>query len=97
MQGGLCGIVGLELSAQSVADPTHELMFSLPARVRDRDCWAPFPGWTSLCFTHCKPEPHADILPALPSEVRQESCAGRLFHLGVRAEEVSCLSGGVTV
>lgn len=38
MQGGLCGIMGLELSAQSVADPTHELTFSLPAQIRDRDC-----------------------------------------------------------
>lgn len=89
--------MGLELPAQSVADPTHELTFGLPAWVRDGDCWAPFPGWTSLRFTHCKSEPHADILPALLSEVRQESCAGRMFHLGVRAEEVSCLSGGVTV
>lgn len=50
-QGGLCGVVGLELSVQSMTDPTHELMFGLPARVREGNRWAPFSGWASLCFT----------------------------------------------
>lgn len=95
-QGGLCGVVGLELSAHSMTDPTHELMFGLPARAREGNHWAPFSSWASLCSTRCKSEPHGDILPALPSEVRQESCTGRLSRLSVRAEEASCLSGGVS-
>ena len=88
--------MGLELSAHGMTDPTHEPMFGLPAQAREGNRWAPFSGWAGLCFTRCKSEPYVDILPALPSEVRQESCTGRLSRLSVRAEEASCLLGGVS-
>ena len=64
-QGGLCGVVGLELSAHGMTDPTHEPIFGLPAQAREGNRWAPFSGWAGLCFTRCKSEPYVDILPAL--------------------------------